>query len=380
MNAIVGYAISFLVGAAVVALTGWLILLRRKRTQVDNVELRLRLLRGAYMILEENWQKAIEEFMTVARDDKAPEDVYFVLGRLFRQMGQVERAVRLHQGLLLRHEDLSKTVRLRAMFELAEDYRSGGLINQSIQVYQDIVEQSPQWLEPHENLLALAIRHGRWETAAHILPRVEKMTGEKKDELAAHVYAQLALELIENEKTGEAKKPLKIALARRPASAHVCFAYARLHAALGKGKRAMKALMEGLEAEANTASLMLDEMRKIAGRFDRGPEFDDFLSACNTPHKQSLRLQQALRFEEEGEDSQARETVRSLLDDALLDPQIAEAAHRLRLDLGACENDERGKVWRCLVCGNERTDLDWFCPECSSWNSYFPSMESATEG
>ena len=86
--------------------------------------------KGLNALLNEEPDKAIELFIEIARLDPETAELHFALGKLFRQRGDIERAVRVHQNLLAR-ADLSIEVASLARYELGQDYLKAGLLDRA---------------------------------------------------------------------------------------------------------------------------------------------------------------------------------------------------------------------------------------------------------
>jgi lipopolysaccharide assembly protein B len=58
--------------------------------------------KGLNFLLNEQPDKAIDAFIEIVRLDPETIDLHFALGNLFRRRGEIERAIRVHQNLLVR--------------------------------------------------------------------------------------------------------------------------------------------------------------------------------------------------------------------------------------------------------------------------------------
>src|SRR3546814_6888869 len=86
----------------VAALSGWVIGRRGGERHSDTQVSRLSTtyFRGLNYLLNEQPDKAIELFLHIAELDKDTFETQVALGHLFRRRGEVDRAIRLHQGLV----------------------------------------------------------------------------------------------------------------------------------------------------------------------------------------------------------------------------------------------------------------------------------------
>src|SRR5690606_37381572 len=81
-------------------------------------------------------------------------DAYLALARLFRQRGEVGRAIHLHQNLLLRR-DVTGDARFAALVGLADDFRSGGFLRRAIAAYEEVLAERPDHARALRALVAL---------------------------------------------------------------------------------------------------------------------------------------------------------------------------------------------------------------------------------
>jgi len=102
--------------------------------------------KGLNFLLNEQPDKAIESFIEVVKVDPGTVELHFALGSLFRRQGEVERAIRMHQNLLDRH-DLPEEKRLLAIFELAQDFHRAGLLDRAEDLFVklDGTHKSVDW-------------------------------------------------------------------------------------------------------------------------------------------------------------------------------------------------------------------------------------------
>ena len=95
--------------------------------------------KGLNFLLNEQPDKAIDAFIEIVRLDPETADLHFALGNLFRRRGETERAIRMHQNLLLR-PDLPPEQRMQAQYELGQDFLKAGLLDRAEEVFQELTE------------------------------------------------------------------------------------------------------------------------------------------------------------------------------------------------------------------------------------------------
>ena len=86
--------------------------------------------RGLNHLLNEQQDQAIDAFIEAVQSDPDTAELHFALGNLFRRRGDYDRAVRVHEHLLVR-PDLSRKDRDRAQHALALDFLKAGLLDRA---------------------------------------------------------------------------------------------------------------------------------------------------------------------------------------------------------------------------------------------------------
>ena len=98
-------------------------------------------------------ESAIREMAKVLREHPDSVEVQQVLALLYREVGQVERAIDMHRGLLAR-PDVTRTERAHALASLGTDYRKAGLLDRAAAAYGEALDVDPR------NVHALAGQQG----------------------------------------------------------------------------------------------------------------------------------------------------------------------------------------------------------------------------
>ncbi|MBQ1657551.1 MAG: lipopolysaccharide assembly protein LapB, partial [Rhodocyclaceae bacterium] len=119
--------------------------------------------RGLNYLLGEQHDQAIDAFVEAVPRDPDTAELHFALGKLFRQRGEYERAVRVHEHLLARG-DLARSEQERARFALAQDFLKAGLLDRAEAALAQL-EGTPYQMQAWLQLLALHERAREWDKA-----------------------------------------------------------------------------------------------------------------------------------------------------------------------------------------------------------------------
>jgi len=366
VNIIVAASGAFL-GALLVYLS------RRRKASIDD-KTRKRFLRGAYLLMEEDYDGAVEEFTRIAQTDSDKPDLYFVLGRLFRKKKSYERAIQIHQDLIMR-ASLEKNTRLKAQYELGVDYRESGALDKARRTFEEVARHSPQWGEVWRELSEIALVQGDWRQAIAHQKRLDDVRDSKSGRTLNHLYAMEAIRCLENSELKAAARVLRDAQSDGAAGAHLCLAFARLHAAEGKARDCLRALMEGIEMQPESAPFLLQEMAKMADIFEMHDELDRYLDRMLDEGRQpvsAFRLARAQRLLAAGNSDEAKRILSQLSELGLRSPDFLKtAAENGIVPPGGF--DASSLLWQCSHCGQKQVEPVWHCPNCHRWETYFPN-------
>ena len=81
-------------------------------------------------LMSEQHDKALDSFMSMVNLNNDTVETHIILGNMFRNRGEVDRAIRIHQNLIARPE-LQPKLRQECSLELAKDYLKSGFLGNS---------------------------------------------------------------------------------------------------------------------------------------------------------------------------------------------------------------------------------------------------------
>jgi lipopolysaccharide biosynthesis regulator YciM len=340
--------------------------------------------KGLVELLEGDPDGAIDEITSALKKNAKTVEAYFALGTLFRNRGEYERAVRVHQAILVRR-DVDKKTRLRVHQQLALDFKAAGFPRRAVKALEWIVTQDKKRVDTFRELAALYEETAQWERAAGAHKRIARLTGEKGGEHAriqAHLLAQLAGELVDAGKLAEARKQIRRALAANAESVHTLHVFARYQEKRGDHAAAAKLWERCLRLRPNLAAFFAPRLENALFELGRLEQLERILTELVRQHAGNAHLRLAYaRFDARRNPERALAELTSLLAEAPgLLPARREAA-RLVLErndpgeirrafedmVGLLERADRG--YRCEACSHTQQDLFWRCTSCGAWGS-----------
>ncbi len=373
------------------ALSGWIIGRRGGQRHGDSQVSRLSstYFRGLNYLLNEQPDKAIELFLHIAELDKETFETQVALGHLFRRRGEVDRAIRLHQGLVQR-SDLSDQQKVQALLALGEDYMRSGLLDRAETVFTDLAridQRAPQALK---HLIGIYQAERDWEKAIDNASRYEEVTGEPMGKL----IAQFECELAERYRTANDIDAARAAIARAYQADANCvragILEGRIETDAGKPEAAIRAFER---AARHDPEYLPEVMHSLLASYEQVGDLSGaraFLSEMCEHYRGISPVLALTRLVERQEGTTAARSylARQLKDRpsvrgeaALIDLTLAEGADSTATlhDLKHITDQllVRNPSYRCTRCGFGARTHHWQCPSCKEWGSVKPLLNYA---
>ncbi|MFI8717642.1 lipopolysaccharide assembly protein LapB [Stenotrophomonas sp. NPDC077464] len=373
------------------AVSGWVIGRRGGQRHGDNQVSRLSstYFRGLNYLLNEQPDKAIELFLHIAELDKETFETQVALGHLFRRRGEVDRAIRLHQGLVNR-TDLSDAQRVQALLALGEDYMKSGLLDRAETVFSELAQIDQRAPQALKHLIGIYQAERDWEKAIDNATRYEEVTGEPMGKLVGQFECELAERFRGAGKIDEARAAIARAYQADAMSVRAGIIEGRLETDSGNAEAAVRAFER---AARNDPEYLPEVLQPLMQNYRKVGDLGGaraFLSEM-TEHYRGiapvLALTQLMEEQEGvaparaylGRQLKDRPSVRG--ESALIDLTLAEGADSTATlhDLKHITDQllVRNPAYRCTRCGFGARTHHWQCPSCKEWGTVKPLLNYA---
>ncbi len=114
-------------------------------------------------LVDRNSGRAARELAEVIDQQPQSYDLNLTLGKLYRQRGENDKAINMHQALLDSPDTVNEK-RARVLFELAQNYQSAGLVDRAEQIFIGLQEGNMA-REARQHLLSIYQQDRDWEKA-----------------------------------------------------------------------------------------------------------------------------------------------------------------------------------------------------------------------
>ncbi len=332
---------------------------------------------------------AIAELTRAAESAGDALEIRLILGNLYREKGQVGRAIQEHQALLQR-PDLRKLEHANVLLCLGLDYKSGGFVDRALEAFNEVLRLDPDNRYALSNLEKLYEEQHQWAEAHETRQKLAAADGDGDTPRARH---EEILAFLENElgqaaqKKGDATEASKrfeaaIALDARNTPAYLNAGDLRIQqgdvaGAIGTWER----LIAQSPERAYLTFPRFENAYRKTGATARFPELCRRLIASN-PADWRARLALGRHLSTAGAPGESLE----ILFEALVQNPHALALHQSiwqtlsQLGLPPALVSRYIDLTRdavfyldphiCMRCRYRSTELLWQCPHCHEWNTF----------
>ena len=341
---------------------------------------------GLNFLVDNQVDQAIDELTQATSTDTDALEIQMILGSLYREKGQVGRAINVHQALLQR-PDLTQLEHAYVLLCLGLDFRHGGFVDRALEAFQEVLQLDPRNRYALVNLQKLHEDQHQWVEALQVREQIAKIdAGRRPDD-------QQILGFLRNQiGTAQARDGSAAAAARAftdaiDVDARTVPAYLNLgdvrekQGQLPAAVEAWERLVDAVPGHAYLAFERLERAYRTLGSPKR------FIELCNrlierSPQDWRTRLALSRHL------STAGETLRAfdLLLDALSHHPHGLSIHQEVWAVLSGLSFEPALVRRyialareavfyldphvCRRCRYRSTELLWQCPQCHEWNTF----------
>lgn len=285
-------------------------------------------------VLEHDYDEAERLLVAGARLDSASVETYIALAKLLRLRGEVGRAIRIHQNLLLRLDPRSPHG-LKALEGLAADFRRGGFAVRAIASYEDLLAHDPKSEVALRALVELHADSGDPNRAAELARRLAKRERSGSG-LEAELRARVAAAAHAEGRSDEARKAVRQALRRDKGCVRAWILLGEIEAERGRSKAALAAWSRVPRLDRCAGPEVYPRLEASFAALDKPREYERFLRGLleEEPGDGAARLALARNLAARGDADAALGELHGILARDPGDLEAHVALGRLLLDLG----------------------------------------------
>ena len=344
---------------------------------------------------------AIEELNRAASRDADALEVHMILGNLYREKGQVGKAITVHQTLLQRPR-LSKLEHAYILLCLGLDFKRGGFVDRALEAFNEVIRMDPTNQYALLYLQKLHEEQHQWADAHRIRKQLVALSGPdtqpRNQAILAFLENELGTEALRVGDRGHAARHFQSAIDQDADTTPAYLNLGDVRFIQGDLKGA-EAAWDGLMARApDRAYLAFDRLERLYEQQGHPQRFEErclgFIAA--NPQDWRARLGLGRHLATRGRYKEAFEFLLAALEQNPHGLTVHQAVWNVlqKLDLNPALvaryiESARSSVFFldphvCLKCHYRSTDLLWQCPHCHEWNSFVeeriaPAKEATVE-
>jgi lipopolysaccharide biosynthesis regulator YciM len=344
-------------------------------------------LQGLNFLISSQTDLAIEELSKAAAAHADASEVHIVLGNLYREKGQVGRAIQVHQQLL-QHPRLTRLEQSSVLLCLGLDYKQGGFVDRAIEAFNEVLRLDPANAQALANLEKLFEDQHQWQAAYDIRSRMLQAAPDgsraRHRRVLAFLENELGREANAREDHDEAARRFQAAVELDPAVVPAWLNLGDVRLQRGNLVAAVAAWERLIEVAPERVHLAFD---RLASAYARSGSSDRFVALCrrliaDRPHDWRARVALARHLTRERRPQEAMGLVHEALainpHSILLHDTAWKALAAMGLpaeEVSRYFTTARESVFYqdphvCVRCRYRSTELLWQCPHCHDWNSF----------
>jgi lipopolysaccharide biosynthesis regulator YciM len=272
-------------------------------------------LRAALLaVLDRDYDEAEKMLLAAVRLDSQAVEPYLALARLLRMRGEIGRAIRIHQNLILRLDPSSKYGR-EALAGLAADFRQGGLLRRAIASYEELLSRDSKHLEALRMLPRLHAEVRDFARAIEVAKRLARLEGEDGARAEAELRVQMAEAARAEGRSDDARRAVKQALRKDRQNVRAWIVLGDLEAERDRAKAALAAWGRVPAIDRRRGPQVYPQLEATYAALGRPREFESFLRELleERPEDSGARLALARTLAARGDTDDAVAELRRIL-------------------------------------------------------------------
>jgi lipopolysaccharide assembly protein B len=330
---------------------------------------------------------AIEELSRAASVDPDALEVHMILGNLYREKGQVGRAITVHQSLLQRPR-LNKLEHAYVLLCLGLDYKRGGFVDRALEAFNEVLRLDPRNEYALVNLQKLHEEQHQWLEAYDTRERLSHLSASESrsqsEAILAFLENEIGLEAMRRKDFNEASRRFDAAISLDARAVPAYLNLGDVRVAEGNEREAAAIWEKLVEVAPDRAYLAFDRLEALSRRTGNPERFTKLCRRLIEENPQDWRARLALS-RHLAASGQPREAL-DLQFAALVQNPHALSIHQAiwralaQLHHPPALVDRYGELTQhavfyldphvCMRCRYRSTELLWQCPHCHDWNTF----------
>jgi lipopolysaccharide biosynthesis regulator YciM len=330
---------------------------------------------------------AIEELSRAASVDPDALEVHMILGNLYREKGQVGKAITVHQSLLQRPR-LNRQEHAYVLLCLGLDYKRGGFVDRALEAFNEVLRLDAKNEYALMNLQKLHEEQHQWLEAYDTRARLTHLTASesrpRNQAILAFLENEIGLEALRRKDYSEAIRRFQGAIDLDASAVPAYLNLGDVRIAEGNERDAAAVWEKLVDVAPDRAYLAFDRLEALGRRVGQPERFTKLCRRLIDENPQDWRARLALSRHLAAA-GQPREALDLLFSALVQNPHALSIHQAIWRALGQLHHpaslvDRYGELTEhavfyldphvCMRCRYRSTELLWQCPHCHDWNTF----------
>ncbi len=363
----------------------WLLFRTKKSHQQQQSTLSSEYFKGLNYLLNDEQGKALDIFVKLVESNWDTIDTHFTLGKIYRKNGEMDKAIKIHQGLIAR-PTLPEHYRSKILLELGYDYLGAGWFDRAEGLFKEVLIQDEKSKEARHNLILIYQQEKDWFKAIDIAIDLFSDNPSVIGPMIAHYYCELADISGTKGDISQLENLANKALRYDASCVRASILLANQEKVAGNDKKAIK-IYQGIEKQdAESMMLVIDSMIQCYADLSSQDKLYEYLVGLQDRHK-NLFLQNVIAAVLEK--SQGKQAAIGYLSNKIKQQPSLAGLQKLisykqkEFDADKVFDDLTSAIsimqkdsveYRCQKCGFSSNTHYWLCPGCNHWGRVKPSV------
>ena len=316
------------------------------------------------------------------------------MGNLFRDRGEVDRALRVHQNVIAR-SNLNAKQKQKAMFALGQDFFAAGMLDRAESVFKELLNNN-KWVSTASicaSLRTIYEQTQEWEKAVEATNCYKKNQSKNEpqnnsinsDSLIAHYYCELADEALSKGKLHQVEGYITQAKKSYKQSTRIMVLQGNIAFHQKQYKQASKQYMDAIKQDIRLLGMLFSKIEESANASGEIARIQAELIKLFKKNKDKSCLESILLLAKKyGASNDVDELLSSTLSTERLNIESIHNAVSYIQDGHGEFDDKKGlelvnkslsnylkgvPAFYCVHCGYKMHDYLWRCPACHYWDT-----------
>ena len=347
--------------------------------------------KGLNHLLNDEQDKALDIFVKLVETDWETIDTHFALAKIFRKNGEIDKAIKIHQGLMAR-PSLPEKYRNRVLLELGYDYLGAGWFDRAEGLFKEVLIHDPRSEKALQNLILIYQQEKDWHKAIDAAENLYNENPAKVGPMISQYYCELA-------EIAKAKGDVSLvdhyanqALRYDSASVRASIILADMAMTAGDYKKAKELLQQIEKQDAEFLPMVMDKLVECHHLQDETEDLLEYLDQLDKRQTSIPLLESHANVIEryKGQDAAIGYVMDKLEKSPSLGAMNQLLSYRktesdkdiytMMLGLKTAVNvmKQEQAAYQCKQCGFKSNTLYWLCPSCHNWASVKPFVSEYT--